>query len=166
MQEAPSCEPSSSTSESSSNTSTVQWVPDSAHTECCFPDCHQKFTFWIRRHHCRQCGLIFCYLHCPFVPLDPSKPPVRVCTLCHQGHSPPKPTQSIDESSPASEIPLSHPPLCDNCSKSCQISTTSEEGYLSGFICNACNTSFKPDYLPTTCRNYQIGITSRWNCFS
>ena len=37
------------------------WMLDDATEDCL--QCKKVFTFWDRRHHCRRCGLIFCYLH-------------------------------------------------------------------------------------------------------
>lgn len=34
------------------------WMPDSTGKECY--ECHEKFTTFRRRHHCRLCGQIFC----------------------------------------------------------------------------------------------------------
>ena len=36
-----------------------QWVPDDNVTRC--NDCSCPFTFLIRKHHCRNCGKIFCH---------------------------------------------------------------------------------------------------------
>lgn len=38
------------------------WMPDSQCKECY--DCHEKFTTFRRRHHCRLCGQIFCSRCC------------------------------------------------------------------------------------------------------
>ena len=35
------------------------WMPDNACKECY--NCQERFHFFFRRHHCRLCGLIFCY---------------------------------------------------------------------------------------------------------
>ena len=35
------------------------WMPDNACKECY--KCQERFHFFFRRHHCRLCGLIFCY---------------------------------------------------------------------------------------------------------
>lgn len=61
------------------------WVPDSSSTACA--RCRANFSFELRRHHCRFCGLIFCH-YCS----SKSRPvlllgyvePVRVCDLCHE----------------------------------------------------------------------------------
>lgn len=37
------------------------WVPDSKRSAC--HQCHKLFTFFDRKHHCRQCGDIFCNKH-------------------------------------------------------------------------------------------------------
>lgn len=36
------------------------WIPDERVTMC--QSCHSDFTLLLRRHHCRACGLVFCYL--------------------------------------------------------------------------------------------------------
>lgn len=35
------------------------WIPDEAATEC--SNCNKMFTWFLRKHHCRLCGKIFCY---------------------------------------------------------------------------------------------------------
>jgi hypothetical protein len=39
----------------------AQWEPDEATNDC--RRCHRKFTFFLRKHHCRKCGLVVC-AHC------------------------------------------------------------------------------------------------------
>ena len=39
------------------------WVPDHKVTHCSFPGCGKQFSFRLRRHHCRRCGLVFCSEH-------------------------------------------------------------------------------------------------------
>lgn len=40
---------------------TDHWVKDESVTHCCNkPRCHARFGLLERRHHCRNCGLIFC----------------------------------------------------------------------------------------------------------
>ena len=36
----------------------AHWVPDDAATVC--HNCNVKFTWSVRRHHCRHCGRVFC----------------------------------------------------------------------------------------------------------
>jgi hypothetical protein len=45
-------------SNSSKKTSGFRWVPDSERTRCV--GCAKQFTFFLRKHHCRVCGDIFC----------------------------------------------------------------------------------------------------------
>ena len=39
------------------------WVSDSMATHCAQPSCGKQFSFRVRRHHCRICGLCFCDSH-------------------------------------------------------------------------------------------------------
>lgn len=39
----------------------VRWEPDESTQDC--RRCHRKFTFFLRKHHCRKCGLVVC-AHC------------------------------------------------------------------------------------------------------
>ncbi|XP_054153058.1 lateral signaling target protein 2 homolog [Oppia nitens] len=71
------------------------WVPDelvSVCTQCC-----SQFTIIRRRHHCRNCGQIYCH-NCSnnFTPLlrYGYVKPVRVCDRCHQQMSVQIPTQT------------------------------------------------------------------------
>ncbi|CCD24083.1 phosphatidylinositol-3-phosphate-binding ubiquitin-protein ligase NDAI_0C04230 [Naumovozyma dairenensis CBS 421] len=66
------------------------WQPDEKFNRCF--NCSRKFTFLLRRHHCRCCGNIYCESCCSnFVDFDKSKvkllrrfeePPYRICDLC------------------------------------------------------------------------------------
>ena len=67
-----------------------RWVPDSEAEKCMNPDCKKEFWFLRRRHHCRQCGVIFCDSCSQFRknvditdPVPKSGVPVRVCGHCH-----------------------------------------------------------------------------------
>lgn len=65
-----------------------QWRPDSASKSCLC--CHQQFSLWIRRHHCRACGELVCAACSPFTELLPEfgyDSPVRVCKDCISGGS-------------------------------------------------------------------------------
>jgi len=47
-----------------------RWLPDTKFTDC--PSCKTPFSFTLRRHHCRLCGMVGCYTCCPSIGL--SKP--------------------------------------------------------------------------------------------
>lgn len=66
------------------------WIPDSQRTQC--KNCHKEFGMFRRKHHCRQCGDIFCD-DCSKRTKDLSRParrdkddqdagPYRVCDPC------------------------------------------------------------------------------------
>lgn len=61
------------------------WIPDIQSNSC--SQCKEKFTLIRRRHHCRNCGKLFCG-HCAknFIPLPHFgyNLPVRVCSSCNQ----------------------------------------------------------------------------------
>ncbi|KAK3368126.1 hypothetical protein B0H63DRAFT_69876 [Podospora didyma] len=66
------------------------WKPDCESTICDHTTCKRYFTYWVRRHHCRKCGNIFCDSHSSYeVPLDqdanynPRGVPSRSCAHCY-----------------------------------------------------------------------------------
>lgn len=62
---------------------TPTWTPDKFSTHC--SACSKEFTVTRRKHHCRQCGQIFCGSCSEYVailPSDPSGKAVRVCNSC------------------------------------------------------------------------------------
>ncbi|XP_008291446.1 FYVE and coiled-coil domain-containing protein 1 [Stegastes partitus] len=62
------------------------WLVDKEATHCL--DCQGQFTWWVRRHHCRLCGRIFCY-YCSnnFVMTKHSAKKERCCRDCYSQHS-------------------------------------------------------------------------------
>jgi len=59
------------------------WQPDHTATKC--SACQKNFSFVVRKHHCRNCGQIFCDSCTPHrkrLPDKDIKEPVRVCVLC------------------------------------------------------------------------------------
>ncbi|OQE14728.1 hypothetical protein PENSTE_c033G09425 [Penicillium steckii] len=65
------------------------WKADSASSNCDSPTCRSSFGLFLRRHHCRHCGHVFCSSHTPhMVPLDqharfhPEGVSSRACDLC------------------------------------------------------------------------------------
>jgi len=58
------------------------WLSDKEATNC--RQCNKEFSIARRKHHCRNCGEIFCH-SCSdnTMPLPSSAKPVRVCDLCH-----------------------------------------------------------------------------------
>uniref|UniRef100_S4R9P3 FYVE-type domain-containing protein n=1 Tax=Petromyzon marinus TaxID=7757 RepID=S4R9P3_PETMA len=58
------------------------WLKDQDATNCKL--CEKEFSISRRKHHCRNCGEIFCN-SCSDneLPLPSSPKPVRVCDLCH-----------------------------------------------------------------------------------
>nr|XP_061817906.1 myotubularin-related protein 4-like [Nerophis lumbriciformis] len=68
----------------SKDTEVTRWVPDHMASHCFNCDCE----FWIakRRHHCRNCGNVFCkdccHLKLP-IPDQQLYDPVLVCNICH-----------------------------------------------------------------------------------
>jgi len=66
------------------------WKADSASQICDSPHCTASFNIFLRRHHCRHCGHVFCGAHTPNnVPLDqdakfhPDGVPSRACEHCY-----------------------------------------------------------------------------------
>ncbi|XP_028395468.1 FYVE and coiled-coil domain-containing protein 1-like isoform X2 [Dendronephthya gigantea] len=59
------------------------WVEDKNVTNC--PQCNTEFTLFVRKHHCRFCGNVFCH-NCSdnFVKTIHSRKPYRACTSCYQ----------------------------------------------------------------------------------
>jgi hypothetical protein len=67
------------------------WKPDEASPSCDSPQCRSSFNLFVRKHHCRHCGHIFCSTHAPHsIPLDqsakfhPEGVPSRACGTCHR----------------------------------------------------------------------------------
>ena len=65
------------------------WVPDSASKQCML--CEQKFSAFIRKHHCRMCGRVICSSCSPdkvdiseLVGAEPSGKLERVCKQCNK----------------------------------------------------------------------------------
>ena len=65
------------------------WKPDVASPQCDSPHCQTNFNLFVRKHHCRHCGHIFCASHVTrFIPLDqgaqfhPDGVPSRACETC------------------------------------------------------------------------------------
>ena len=60
------------------------WMKDE-HSESCV-DCKVKFTIYERKHHCRNCGKVFCSSCSQYqaeIPRLKIMQPVRVCKSCH-----------------------------------------------------------------------------------
>ena len=67
------------------------WKPDEASTSCDLPQCKSNFNLFVRKHHCRYCGHIFCSTHSKHtIPLDqaaefhPEGFESRACETCHR----------------------------------------------------------------------------------
>ncbi|RFU75526.1 zinc finger, fyve-type [Trichoderma arundinaceum] len=67
------------------------WKPDTESTICDDPTCKRNFSYFVRRHHCRKCGNIFCDWHSSYsLPLDqdanfnPRAVPSRTCNHCFE----------------------------------------------------------------------------------
>ncbi|ODH45578.1 hypothetical protein GX48_08348 [Paracoccidioides brasiliensis] len=65
------------------------WKADSASPTCDSPTCRSFFGLFLRRHHCRHCGHVFCSSHTPHTVLldqnarfHPDGIPSRACDLC------------------------------------------------------------------------------------
>eukprot|EP01065_Artemidia_motanka_P015623 TRINITY_DN19365_c0_g1_i2.p1 TRINITY_DN19365_c0_g1~~TRINITY_DN19365_c0_g1_i2.p1 ORF type:complete len:1102 (+),score=313.46 TRINITY_DN19365_c0_g1_i2:52-3306(+) len=62
-----------------------EWVDDAESNECQM--CGVRFTTFTRRHHCRSCGLLFCFIctnHTHPLPQKGYNKPVRVCRWCKE----------------------------------------------------------------------------------
>jgi len=67
------------------------WKPDEASTSCDSPKCRSNFNLFVRKHHCRHCGHIFCSTHSnQTIPLDqeaqfhPDGHRSRACDTCYR----------------------------------------------------------------------------------
>ncbi|XP_041040266.1 FYVE and coiled-coil domain-containing protein 1 isoform X1 [Carcharodon carcharias] len=64
----------------------ARWLGDREANYCL--DCQSQFTWWLRRHHCRLCGRIFCYYCCNnFVMTKHNGKRERCCRACYTEHS-------------------------------------------------------------------------------
>ena len=57
------------------------WEADTSSDAC--HGCQSKFTFFLRRHHCRGCGRLHC-AECAPNKMVPTKGYIRICASCHQ----------------------------------------------------------------------------------
>ncbi|XP_058494259.1 FYVE and coiled-coil domain-containing protein 1 [Solea solea] len=85
------------------------WLVDKEATHCL--DCQGQFTWWLRRHHCRLCGRIFCY-YCSnnFVLTKHSGKKERCCRECYSQHSAVVERFTQAELSPSDTEPPPPPP--------------------------------------------------------
>ena len=59
------------------------WVDDKTVTKCFH--CREEFYFLLRKHHCRNCGRIFCYkCSSQFIKIPKTQKISRVCNKCHK----------------------------------------------------------------------------------
>jgi FYVE zinc finger len=65
--------------------------PDEASPSCDSPKCRSSFNLFVRKHHCRHCGHIFCSEHTAYtIPLDqrakfhPEGVESRACDSCYR----------------------------------------------------------------------------------
>jgi len=73
----------SSSTESTGSPSTTQWEKDENAPHC--NGCKGKFSLFNRRHHCRNCGKVFCSRCSDFqFKLNKESPPSRVCKKCYK----------------------------------------------------------------------------------
>jgi hypothetical protein len=96
------------------------WQSDDTASEC--PDCQRRFTFFVRKHHCRRCGQIRCdrcsshrvHLSAAELVIDPAMPemlitessgPTRICNACNADRQLPPGTAVR---SLLSQLPSSH----------------------------------------------------------
>ena len=70
---------------------TEHWKPDNASPSCDSPQCRSNFNLFVRKHHCRHCGHIFCATHVTrMIPLDqsakfhPDGVHSRACETCYR----------------------------------------------------------------------------------
>ncbi|XP_051517805.1 FYVE and coiled-coil domain-containing protein 1-like isoform X2 [Myxocyprinus asiaticus] len=61
------------------------WLVDKETTRCL--DCQSQFTWWLRRHHCRLCGRIFCYYCSNNFVMTRNRKKERCCRECYTQHS-------------------------------------------------------------------------------
>lgn len=67
------------------------WRPDEASSTCDSAQCRANFNLFVRKHHCRHCGHIFCSSHIPHtIPLDqeakfhPDGEHSKACDTCYR----------------------------------------------------------------------------------
>jgi len=59
-----------------------KWTEDSDVISCTL--CQKEFSIIVRKHHCRNCGQIFCNeCSSKMAPIASNKKPVRVCDACY-----------------------------------------------------------------------------------
>ncbi|KAL7718193.1 Rho guanine nucleotide exchange factor [Entamoeba marina] len=85
------------------------WVPDDNVEDCM--NCHDKFTVFNRRHHCRSCGRVLCGMCTKKKVIIPhlSSKPQRVCAKCASDFDNKLPSDSSTDDGRDSEV-LTQPP--------------------------------------------------------
>ncbi|KAH6580367.1 hypothetical protein BASA61_009081 [Batrachochytrium salamandrivorans] len=92
--------PSTSTGRSSRSTLATTWIPDQEATVCMICQA-TKFSVFVRKHHCRQCGRVICHKCSQFRNGGRRAAQIRVCLECHD--------QSLDDYFDATESLFSSP---------------------------------------------------------
>ncbi|XP_058266430.1 FYVE and coiled-coil domain-containing protein 1 isoform X2 [Hemibagrus wyckioides] len=83
------------------------WLMDREATHCL--SCNSQFTWWLRKHHCRLCGRIFCY-YCSnnFVSTKSGVKKERCCRECYTQHSAVVERFTRSEISSTTDTPAEH----------------------------------------------------------
>ncbi|XP_060749722.1 FYVE and coiled-coil domain-containing protein 1 [Tachysurus vachellii] len=83
------------------------WLVDREATHCLH--CNSQFTWWLRKHHCRLCGRIFCY-YCSnnFVSTRSGVKKERCCRECYTHHSAVVERFTRSEISSTTDTPAEH----------------------------------------------------------
>ncbi|MCI4387760.1 hypothetical protein PGIGA_G00077880 [Pangasianodon gigas] len=83
------------------------WLVDQEATHCL--SCKSQFTWWLRKHHCRLCGRIFCY-YCSnnFVSTRSGGKKERCCRECYTQHSAVVERFTRSEMSSPTDTPAAH----------------------------------------------------------
>ena len=95
-----------------------RWQPDSDVSQC--PVCHNQFTFWYRKHHCRKCGRVVCANCSPHritIPrqfiVRPPEPPGGILDLTGEDSSSPTDSRTPQQIWGGEEVRVCNPCVPD-----------------------------------------------------
>ena len=106
------------------------WVPDRKATHCSHFGCGKQFSFRIRRHHCRRCGLVFCGEHS-----SRTAPLAELGAGMNPGMPPLAGALASGDRPSTSEVAGLFVRVCDSCYDELQQPVTVSEGLLHGDLC-------------------------------